>query len=82
MSSFFSPYAAGKTVEKGKKMKKLTFQHFRLTPTYLKITFVSFFLLLFFMNLSLKRQPTQLSFHPQEGDPQAVGELVLQNVCD
>ena len=38
--------------KKAKKKKKLTFQHLWLTPTYLKLTFVSFFLI-FFMNLSL-----------------------------
>ena len=34
--------------KKEKKKKKLTFQHFWLTLSYLKLTFVSFFLLLFY----------------------------------
>ena len=61
---FFPLYVSGKTVEKRKKEEKTNIQHFWLTPTYLKLTFVSFFFLLFFMNLSLSIIPTAADFHP------------------
>ena len=45
---FFPPYMLReKQWKKGKKKKKLTFQHFWLSPTYLKLTFVIFLLFFF-----------------------------------